>query len=684
MEVKKPIYCSLAFGSASINSYGEYIPCCGIRTNHWQMYKDGHFDHGVLGKDPHIRINAQNLVDLRKQLINGEWPKACGNCKEAEENGIGSMRTIWNKGLEEHVIPLVEHIDAKDIRYLDLTFGTKCNSKCMTCSAELSDFWTDEWNNIWAIRPEQQQSVKRVCIDDVTAQKLVDDFPNVTAISLIGGEPTISEEHIRFLKLLVDNGRSKNIRISYVTNLTGITDELVDIWKNFKAVHVSVSIDGYQKTNEYIRYPFKWTKIESNLRKFLSMVQESILSQDQDKTKFSIGLSCTVSLFNAIQCMDLFEFWLDTALEYKKPEGTLAHNVGCFVNRVSHPLYTLVSLLTPEYRQQGIVKGQKILDKVEKYLAEHPTEIINNGFIESVKIAIKWLEEPQTIDSTYLSQNKHFITKSDKFRNRHIKDYIPELYIELEKIWEAGIIPGDYYIQGTLQENVANELVDGPGYVITDNIISNELVDKINSRLSTCYPVRASSRDKKYAERDNIKNLPDISVWWSQSVMDWPEVREIADIIGQQVKKYLPSAEFYASDIVTINANSTWFNPHVDTPHRFRKWNYDRNLLGVQVIVALADMDKDTASTGIVPHSQKIDYDINLCYRGHYNEWFLKNMIQPTLPKGCVLLYNCRLLHSSMPNPQPHSRPALLLNYLDSSIIEEVTKIDNVWTSNGK
>jgi hypothetical protein len=155
------------------------------------MYKDGHYDHGVLGKDPHIRINAHNLVDLRKQLINGEWPDACGNCKEAEENGIGSMRTIWNKGLQEHVIPLVEHVDAKDIRYLDLTFGTKCNSKCITCSVDLSDFWTEEWNKIWAIKPEQQFKHNRVCIDDTTARKLVEDFPNVTAVSLVGGEPSI-------------------------------------------------------------------------------------------------------------------------------------------------------------------------------------------------------------------------------------------------------------------------------------------------------------------------------------------------------------------------------------------------------------------------------------------------------------------------------------------------------------
>lgn len=682
MEVK-PIFCSLAFGSASINSYGEYIPCCGIRTNHWKMYKDGHYDQGVLNTAPNTRINAPNLKGIRSKLLKGEWPLACSNCKEAENNGIGSMRTIWNKELQKFDIPMVEHVDPNNIRYLDLTFSTKCNSKCMTCNMDLSDFWTEEYNTIWRIHPEQQRDLKRICIDDTTAKQLVDDFPNIIAISLIGGEPTISEEHINFLNLLIKHNRSKNIKLSYVTNLTGITPELIELWKQFNAVHISVSIDGYQKTNEYIRYPFKWSKIESNVRMFLGMVQESVMGTDPDRTRFSIGLSCTVSLFNAIQCMDLFDFWLTMLLEYKKSDGTLAHDAGCFVNRVSHPLYALVSLLTSEYRATGIEKGEKLLKRIDNYSLEHPNEIINHGFIESIKIVIQWLKEPQIIDSTYLSQNKHFITESDKFRNRKLANYIPELQRELDKIWEAGIIPGDYYIQGDLQENIANQLVDGPGYIITDNIITNNLIDSIVSKLDTCYPVRASSKDKKYAERSDIKNLSDISVWWSQTVMDWPEVKEIGNIVGKQVKKYLPTAEFYASDIVTIESKSTWINPHVDTPHRFRKWNYDRNLLGVQVIVALSDMDKDSASTGIVPHSQKLDYDINLCYRGHYNEWFLKNMIQPTLPRGCTLIYNCRLLHSSMPNPQDRPRPALLLNYLDSSIIQEVTEIDNVWTSNG-
>ena len=47
-------------------------------------------------------------------------------------------------------------------------------------------------------------------------------------------------------------------------------------------------------------------------------------------------------------------------------------------------------------------------------------------------------------------------------------------------------------------------------------------------------------------------------------------------------------------------------------------------------------------------------------------------------------MYNCRLLHSSMPNPTDSKRPAILMNYLDSDIIDEVRTMDNIWGSNGE
>lgn len=226
------------------------------------------------------------------------------------------------------------------------------------------------------------------------------------------------------------------------------------------------------------------------------------------------------------------------------------------------------------------------------------------------------------------------------------------------------------------------QLAEGDGYVVLEKIIPETLVDAINSKLDTLHPVRASSSTKKYAEREQIKELSDVAVWWSQMVMDWPEVIEINNILIEKVQDHLNNAVWYASDIVTIAEHSKWVNPHIDTPHRFKKYNYDKRLLGVQAIVALTDMNKNTASTGVVPKSQLMDFNINLCYQGFYNHWFTKNCIQPNLPKGSVLFYNCRVLHSSMPNPQNKSRPALLFNYLDHAIIDEIKSMDNIWSSN--
>jgi ectoine hydroxylase-related dioxygenase (phytanoyl-CoA dioxygenase family) len=96
----------------------------------------------------------------------------------------------------------------------------------------------------------------------------------------------------------------------------------------------------------------------------------------------------------------------------------------------------------------------------------------------------------------------------------------------------------------------------------------------------------------------------------------------------------------------------------------------------------LEDTDKTNGSTGVVPYSQKRNFNINECYSGRFDRWFSENSVQPDMPIGSLLMYNCRVLHSSMPNMTEKDRPALLLNYLDSSIIDEVKTIDNVWTSN--
>lgn len=230
--------------------------------------------------------------------------------------------------------------------------------------------------------------------------------------------------------------------------------------------------------------------------------------------------------------------------------------------------------------------------------------------------------------------------------------------------------------------NIKNIIESQEGYIVITNIIPIDLIDSFYSKLSELRPVRASSSKKVYAEKEQIQHLSDIAVWWSQTVEKYHEVIKIEKIIGEIIKKNFETLDFYTSDTVTIQAYTNWINPHVDTPHRFKRWNYDKRLLGLQCIVPMFDLNDTNGSTGLLPFSQKNDFNINLCYKDFYTNQFNRNAIQPAIPKGSVLIYNCRVLHSSMPNKTDKNRPALLLNYLERSIMDEVKQMDNIWTSN--
>lgn len=226
-------------------------------------------------------------------------------------------------------------------------------------------------------------------------------------------------------------------------------------------------------------------------------------------------------------------------------------------------------------------------------------------------------------------------------------------------------------------------LVEGEGYKVLPGFIPQKLISNFLNRLKDLYPVRAISNNKVYAEREEIKNLENISVWWSQLVSYMPEAQAIQKLINPIILTNFPKLTLYANDSVTISAGSTFINPHVDTPHRFKQYNFDKRLLGIQCIVSLNDIDKDSGSTGLVPFSQKRDFEIDKCYSGVYDRWFKENVVQPDMPRGSLLFYNCRVLHSSMPNPKSIERPALLYNYLDYSLIPEIKNLDNIWASNG-
>lgn len=392
MENKSPIFCSLAFGSISIGPNGKYQPCCS--SIGWE-------NKGPLSNtNPIENINHPDLVQIRELLNKGEWPNSCINCKSYEQSGGYSMRNSWNKELRSCNISSENIIDPLNIYRLDISLGSKCNSKCMTCHPFASSLWNAEWEYIHG---GKLQNNRVTSYEELEA--LANSFPNVRSIGFLGGEPTIIDEHLSFLKLLIDKGRSKNITIGYVTNLIGLSDELIELWKNFKEVHVAVSIDGYKEVNDYIRYPVTWPKVEKNLRRYLTLAEGN---PDQ----FRIGLSATLSVFNCRNFSDLLYFWCNITGEYN-----ICSSVT--MNRASLPPHTDILLLSKEYREPEIEKIKTL-----KQIYERRKDKL---FFNSFDTIIDFLESPQLTPVIEFCGLKDFIIKSDKFRNRNIKDYLPEL-----------------------------------------------------------------------------------------------------------------------------------------------------------------------------------------------------------------------------------------------------------------
>jgi hypothetical protein len=228
-----------------------------------------------------------------------------------------------------------------------------------------------------------------------------------------------------------------------------------------------------------------------------------------------------------------------------------------------------------------------------------------------------------------------------------------------------------------------DQLIVGTGWHLVENAIPQNLIDQFNTRLSELVPCRGFTTAKSYIEGKLIRGIDsnNLSIWWSQQTSKWKEAQEIISIVERYVKSAMIAPTVYASDVVTISPGNNFINPHVDTPHRFDEWNYDTRLLAIQSIVALHDIDKNSGSTGLWSGSQSFQWPIQDCYKGMYNDDFIKNCVQPFMPKGSLLFYNARLMHSSMPNPSQTPRKALLVHHCEKSIIEKLSTVDNIWTT---
>lgn len=225
-----------------------------------------------------------------------------------------------------------------------------------------------------------------------------------------------------------------------------------------------------------------------------------------------------------------------------------------------------------------------------------------------------------------------------------------------------------------------DDIKGSPGWTSLASFFRAEQITAIAELRPQFEKTRGMTEDGGYWRHSSDQPEPELAIWWTQQLDQYPAVREVVDRFLDTYGGLFNHAVAYSVDgIVNTGLNQRCY-PHVDSPHRFTEWQRDRQLKAVQCLVPLCDFSSANGATGVVDDSHRFHWSTEDAYQGYYDRFFIANAHQPRMGLGDALVYNPRLLHSTMPNYTSTERVALLISIMDRDLAQQLRELDNVWT----
>jgi len=284
------IFCMFPWMHLNVTPKGDIYPCCS--NDYTTPY----------GNTKEISLkeafNCDKMKSLRLDMLNERKNDICTFCYKHEEAGPHSFRNYSKEQFSKHfddIVPTTKEdgtVDEFKMHYFDIRFSNICNFKCRTCGSEFSSQWGAEMNKHFVkghpvvIHADEKGDLLRECLEQVE---------HIDLAYFAGGEPLITDEHYIMLEEMIRKGRTE-ITLRYNTNASNIkykSYDVLDLWKHFKRVELSCSVDHYGERAEWLRKGTDWGIIETNLLKFRELDYVSF----QMNTVFSIFNYPTIGEF---------------------------------------------------------------------------------------------------------------------------------------------------------------------------------------------------------------------------------------------------------------------------------------------------------------------------------------------------------------------------------------------------
>ena len=319
-------WCINAFHSISASNDGSTRPCCVYTTLKYD-------DEYILGKKTiQKHLEHPDRIQLQQDCNNGVRNPGCIRCWDEEDGGSDSKRIRDNKKFNQ------QH----GLVYFEASLGNQCNIRCRTCGPHSSSQWIDEafetkYSKIYSIKEYQ----KHVQTFYKSYEETSDFWPDLEShlhtikhLEFYGGEPFMNKKMWSILELAVEKGYAKDIEVHYATNGT-LWPKQASVWKHFKQVNISFSIDGTGKQFEFMRYLADWEVVKANMVK--ARLQEGNLKLGWFITLSNLNVYYLPEIIKSFRVLDFAGF-------------------GCFLNLVHSPRHFNIGIMPDDIKQQVLAK----------------------------------------------------------------------------------------------------------------------------------------------------------------------------------------------------------------------------------------------------------------------------------------------------------------------------------------
>ena len=328
----------------------------------------------------------KNYKIIRDKMLQGvRIPEHCSACYVLEDKNIRSARqqeTVeWTNRL--NISSLEDLSKITHPAYYEIRPSNVCNLQCRMCDPDSSQLIGKEYRRLNLI--SELPPVQRSDFDIV-------NFNNIKKLYVAGGEPTAMPEFYDFLDKCIAEDRVFEFLVN--TNGAKLNNRFKKQLKRLPHLQFTVSIDGFDQLNHYIRWPSQWAEIVNNVQYLI----------DHGHT---VNINTTVSIYNILGLYELFQ-WADQSLPGVLVHAQLASSDNDMLSAFRFP-------------DSGLAKGRLLpIQQLKCYK--------NDGLLKSIidEIISHYNSEP-IVDQHKLRQFFEFNDKLDQSRNIQLADYIPEL-----------------------------------------------------------------------------------------------------------------------------------------------------------------------------------------------------------------------------------------------------------------